>query len=258
MRNGFILLHRKGLTPDEWKHPMRTLAWIDFCTMAAYEDFTAEDGVKFQRGEVVVSYGFLANRWRVSKDSAYQWMKHWIAERQVERRTERCAERSAERFFIVNYAKYQDSAERVAERPIERSSERTAEQMKRREKETSHVKQAYATRPETDALYDTIESLCSQYNVANGVNKKSLDVLVGRYVGKVQMKVETQHCLAWLIDKGLRTVSTQRLGNWFRKALEIQKREKLRQLERREIPGADGGVNARANADRFPEDCNVA
>jgi hypothetical protein len=130
MRNGFILFHRQGLTEDDWKHPLRTLAWIDFLTMAAWDDFTADDGVRIGRGEVIASYGFLSRRWRVSKDTAFCWIKHWIAERQVERRAERCSERSAERFFVVNYAKYQDSAERVAERSTERPAERSAEQMK--------------------------------------------------------------------------------------------------------------------------------
>lgn len=129
-RDGYILLHRKGLSQDEWKHPMRTLAWIDFLTMAAWQEFTAPDGVRVGLGQVIASYGFLATRWGVSKDTAFNWIKHWIAERQVERLPERCAERSAERYFVVNYAKYQQSAERPTERPTERGAERTAEQMK--------------------------------------------------------------------------------------------------------------------------------
>jgi len=141
MRDGYILLHRQGLTEQEWKHPLRTLAWIDFCTMAAYEDFTARDGVSIKRGEVIASYGFLANRWHVSKATAHEWIKHWIAERQAERRTERCTERSAERFFIVNYAKYQTYTERDAERVSERTAERSAEQMKgKQEKQNIEIK----------------------------------------------------------------------------------------------------------------------
>lgn len=133
MRDGFILLHRKGITPKEWRHPLRTLAWIDFCTMAAYEDFMAEDGVWIRRGEVIASYGYLAKRWRISKGTVHFWIKHWIAERQVERLDERCIERSAERFFIVNYAKYQEPSERTAERRAERPSERKAEPIERRQ-----------------------------------------------------------------------------------------------------------------------------
>jgi len=133
MRDGYILLHRKGITQKEWKYPRRTLAWIDFCTIAAYEDFMAEDGVWIRKGEVIASYGFLAKRWRVSKSTAHDWMQYWIAERQVERSSERCIEREAERFFIVNYAKYQKPIERSPERRSEHQSERAGEQMKRRQ-----------------------------------------------------------------------------------------------------------------------------
>jgi hypothetical protein len=239
MRPGYILLHRQGLTQDEWKHPIRTLAWIDFCTMAAYDNFTAEDGVVFKRGEVVASYGFLATRWHVSKDTAYQWIKHWIAERQVERRAERCAERSAERFFLVNYAKYQDSGERVTERHDERSTERNAEQMKVSKGKEVIENKTIAVRIETTVLYDSIDELCAHHGVKNHINLRSLDILVDRYVGKVRMKVEVQHCMAWLVENGHGAINATRLGNWFKKCLEIQKRDENRQHERREKMNQD-------------------
>lgn len=132
MRSGYILLHRKGITREEWRHPKRTLAWIDFCTLAAYEDYMAEDGVWIRKGEVIASYGFLAVRWRTSKGTVHFWMKHWMDERQVERLSERCIERNAERFFIVNYAKYQEVGDRTSERKAQRSVEPNTEQKKRR------------------------------------------------------------------------------------------------------------------------------
>lgn len=140
MRNGYILLHRKGITKAEWKHPRRTLAWIDFCTMAAYQDYVADDEVKMRRGEVVTSYGFLAKRWRISKGTVHFWMQHWITERRVERLTERCEQRKAERFFIVNYAKYQQSTERLLETTTERLTERSAERMKVKEEKQKKKK----------------------------------------------------------------------------------------------------------------------
>lgn len=229
-RDGYILLHRKGLTRDEWKHPLRTLAWIDFCTMAAYNDFTADDGVRFKRGELACSYGFLATRWRVSKATAYEWIKHWVAEQQVERCSERCSERSAERYFVVNYAKYQDFTERITER----LPKRTTEQMKVKEEKQKIKTNTYAVRPETEQLLKRIDELCTQYGLQNSVNGKSLDILVERYLGKVRMNVEVQHCISWLVEKNLRAITTQRIGNWFRKAQEIQKRNENKQLEWKE------------------------
>lgn len=116
MRDGYILLHRQGITPEEWKTPERTLAWIDLLTLT-----------NFENGIITVSYGFLATRWRVGKSTVYKWMRHWIGERQIERTGERDSERNGERFFIVNYAKYQKLGERVSERKGERRSERKGE-----------------------------------------------------------------------------------------------------------------------------------
>jgi len=87
----------------------------------------------------------------------------------------------------------------------------------------------YDVRPETNSLYDSIDNMCEKYNLKNKVNKKSLDIIVERYLTKIKMKVEMQHCITWLIDKGKKDISTQRIGNWFKKAYEIQKRDELKQ-----------------------------
>lgn len=229
-RDGFILLHRKGLSKEEWKHPIRTLAWIDFLTMAAWQDFTAPDGVYVGLGQVIASYGFLATRWGVSKANAHRWIQHWILEKQVERLPERCVEREAERFFVVNYAKYQGTAERAPER----LPERALEQMKVKQVKENRENNTYACRPETEALYETIVDLSNQFGFTMSVNKKALDIIVTRYVGKIHMKVELQHCFSWLAEKNLRKISSQRIGNWFKKATEIQKRNALRLLEAKE------------------------
>lgn len=118
MRNGYILLHRQSITPEDWKHPERTLAWIDLLTLVDHQTSIAN-----------VSYGFLAMRWRVGKSTVFKWVKHWKSERQLERLSERNSERNSERFFIVNYAKYQKVGERQSERSGERKSERQSEPM---------------------------------------------------------------------------------------------------------------------------------
>jgi hypothetical protein len=126
MRDGYILLHRQGITPEEWKTPERTLAWIDLLTLT-----------NFENGIVTVSYGFLANRWRVGKSTVFKWMAYWMKEDQItkvgertsERQGERWSERKGERYFVVNYAKYQRQGERVGERKGERQGERKGEPM---------------------------------------------------------------------------------------------------------------------------------
>ena len=118
-REGFILVHRQAFTRESWENPKRSYAWLDLLTLANYED-----------GVVTVSYGFLANRWLISKSTAHDWIQYWVSERSLERLPERSSERNAERFFVVNYAKYQAPTERSVERRSERRSERQPEPKK--------------------------------------------------------------------------------------------------------------------------------
>jgi len=115
--------------------------------------------------------------------------------------------------------------------------------MQRRGEESRGKDITYAARSETQTLYEAIGELCTKYGLENSVCLKSLDVLVERYVGKIHMKVELQHCVSWLLDKGLKNISTQRIGNWFKKAQEIQKREQLKSLEFKERIGSGGKIN---------------
>lgn len=106
MRSGFIKLHRQSITPDDWKTPERTLAWIDFLTLANYED-----------GTVRATYTFMSARWRVERSTVQRWVDHWISEGQIQKvcvqhRVQQCVQQcvqSESTFFIVNYAKYQGS-----------------------------------------------------------------------------------------------------------------------------------------------------
>lgn len=143
MRTGYILLHREAITREDWKSPRRTLAWIDFLTLAEHKEAV-----------VTASYGFLADRWGVSKSTAHDWINIWVDERAVERLTERSSERNAERFFVVNYAKYQRSAERSAERKGERQAERKSERRYKgsssKSVESNQVKDTVAKATEDD------------------------------------------------------------------------------------------------------------
>jgi hypothetical protein len=48
------------------------------------------------------------------------------------------------------------------------------------------------------------------------------------------LSVEIRKCLAWYSDNGYASISASRIASWFEKAKEIQKREQLRQMERKE------------------------
>lgn len=116
MRKGYILLHRQGITPEEWKTPERTLAWFDLLTM-----------VDFETGLVTINYTFYERRWRTARSTIHKWVRYWEGERMCERTGEHDSERNGERFFIVNYAKYQRLGEQEGEQTGEQEGERKGE-----------------------------------------------------------------------------------------------------------------------------------
>lgn len=137
---------------------------------------------------------------------------------------------------VLNYTKYQELSnyektnEKTNERTIgEPATNQSGLSINKNDKNDKNENNSYAVQPETKSLYNSIEEMCGRYGIQNKVNPKSLDPIVGRYLGKIKMKVEMQHCIAWLIDREMKMISTQRLGNWFKKAQEIQKREELKQ-----------------------------
>lgn len=139
MRNGYILLHRKGITPEEWKHPERTLAWIDLCTLAAYDDYETEDGVSLRRGEVVASESFLAHRWRQNRGTVHRWLTYWEAQQMVQRVVQHRSQQQPQRLFLVNYAKYQGVPQQVSQQQPQQVPQHRPQVMKRRERESKEL-----------------------------------------------------------------------------------------------------------------------
>jgi len=133
---------------------------------------------------------------------------------------------------VKNWALYQSNEQGNDQRmDNDRATSDQRLSTKEEGKKVRREESTYACRPETESLFGFISELCVKYGIDNKVNKKALDVLVERYLSKVRLRVETQHCVSWLISKNLRGITDQRLGNWFKKAQEIGKREELRHLE---------------------------
>ena len=69
---GWVTLHRKIWTTDLWtsKKPFdERSAWIDLILMADYEQTE-----KLKRGQVLTSYGELADRWHWSRDKVRRFL----------------------------------------------------------------------------------------------------------------------------------------------------------------------------------------
>lgn len=70
---GWVTLHRKIWMTDLWtsKKPFdERSAWIDLILMADYEQTE-----KLKRGQVLTSYGELADRWRWSKSRVHRFIR---------------------------------------------------------------------------------------------------------------------------------------------------------------------------------------
>ena len=200
MRDGFILLHRKAISKESWKNPRRSYAWIDLLLLAAFDEYTAHDGVTIHRGEIIASYGFLAEKWGVPKTTVYDWIQYFLSERMIERSPERCPERDAERWFIVNYAKYQDMPERESERSPERESERSPEQIKRNSNNKSvktNTDKSIADSDESASDRDVIKKLFDYYEKVSGRKVLVRDKRTAKLRGLLKKFEPRDIALAW-------------------------------------------------------------
>ncbi len=78
---GWVTLHRKIWLTDLWrsKKPFdERSAWVDLILMANYEE-----GKDLKRGQVLTSYGELADRWRWSKSKVHRFIHKLQREKMV-------------------------------------------------------------------------------------------------------------------------------------------------------------------------------
>ena len=108
------------------------------------------------------------------KDSKRFWSERILQHRDFREERSRSGKRGAE-------AKHHSSA--ISSAKVEPLAVKESKGKDSKEK-------TYTVRSETESLYSSIEEMCSQYSLDFSVNKKSLDILVERYLGKIHMKVE--------------------------------------------------------------------
>lgn len=228
MSEGWIKLHRQILdNPITMKDTDHFALWCYLLLRASHKD---QDVVfhgkrhQLKAGDIYTGRKRIANDLNVSESKVQRMLKLLESEQQIEQRTDR----QNRIITIKKWNEYQVNEQRFEQRV---NNDRTTSEHIQEGKNVKNEKNTYVCKPETEALLNTIDELCQKYGVKNNVNKKSLDVLVDRYIGKVRLKVEVQHCISWLIEKNLKTVSAQRIGNWFKTAQKIQKREELRLLD---------------------------
>lgn len=230
MNQGWIKLHRQFRESPYYRIGAAMQTWVECLLRASHEErtvFLKRERITLQKGQFVMGRDEFGQSIGISGSTAWYWLLQFESDNMVDIR--KTAKGSI--VSLKNWEEYQRVDSTV-------DNKKTADEQQmntnKKDKKVENEKNTYVARPETQTLYDSIEGLCKQYNLEFNVNLKSLDVLVERYVGKIKMGVEAQHCISWLVGKNLRAVTTTRIGNWFKKAKEIQKRDQLKQLEWKE------------------------
>jgi len=235
MHRGYIKLWRK-IREWEWFTDVNTCHLFIYMLLNARNNEGRWRGIFLDRGEIIQGIDTMAERSGITVRGVRTAISHLKATREV-------TERRYGKYRILQLTNYNvyHSGDKVNDKEIvsdmtgkRQGSDKEVTDNKKEEKDKKE-KNTYVCRPETEALFNSIDEICKKYELQNNVKLKSLDVVVERYVGKVHMKVELQHCISWMIDKGHRVVSTQRIGNWLKKAQEIQKREYNKMLERNAV-----------------------
>ena len=107
---GWIKIHRE-LGKHWLAQDMERLGrWIDLLLLANYEDgkvLVGDSLVTLKRGQMIMSFSFLANRWKCSKSTASKFIELLESDGMVERSTER----RATILTICKYDSYQQPSD---------------------------------------------------------------------------------------------------------------------------------------------------
>lgn len=87
-------------------------------------------------------------------------------------------------------------------------------------------------RQETKDLYTWIDNRCDEFDIKNLVKKKTLDVYVNKYIGKIKLRVELDSYLIWMFDTNRKVLRSAAVGNCFKRELAHQKKQALKQQQK--------------------------
>jgi len=187
--------------------------------------------IRLQLGQLTCGSQQIATETGCAASTVRRVIAEFVDEHLLEQRTDH----QCSLISVTNWGQYQGDDQPHEQRMI---SERATDDQRLSTKEEDkkiRTKKTYAVDERTSSLYDFIGELCEKANLDNKVNLQALDIQVQRY-SNLQLRVETRSAVVWLLDKGKKTVTTAYLGNWYKKATEIQKRDTNKLLEKRQEP----------------------
>ncbi len=231
---GWIKLHRQFRESPYYKEPNAKAVWIECLLRATHVDdtvFLKRQKVFLKAGEFCMGREEFGAAIGISGSTAWYWLLQFEVDSMVDiKKTTKGSVVS-----VKNWLQYQLVDSTIDNRKTTDEQQMNTNKNVKKVKNDKEVKK-YVVRPETEQLLKTINDLCQQYVVRSEISPRGLDMLVEKYIGKVQMKVEVQHALVWLVSNNEKTgknraCSTSFIGNWFKKKIEINKRDELKTLE---------------------------
>jgi hypothetical protein len=185
--------------------------------------------IVLQPGQIVCGSLQIARETGVRGSTVRRTLARFASEQLIEQRTDY----QSSLITVKNWTSYQDNEQGNEQRMDSEVSANGQRVSTNKEDKILRKKESNTTvglDVRTESLWAFIDSECNASGIANKVNKRALDIHVRRHQ-TLQLRNEVRKCLTWLIERGKKDISAIRLGNWFAKAAEINKRDELRHLE---------------------------
>ena len=185
---GWIKIHRE-LGKHWLAQDMERLGrWIDLLLLANYEDgkvLVGDSLVTLKRGQMIMSFSFLANRWKCSKSTASKFIELLESDGMVERYTER----RATILTICKYDSYQQSLDTtpndiandcrtIAER-LPNEEKKNKEEKEINNTNTAHAREGFVSWDSSreQGYYETFKGQGSALPMARKIGKKPQEVI---------------------------------------------------------------------------------
>lgn len=227
---GWIKLHRQFRDSPYYKIGAAVQTWLECLLRASHEPreiFLKRRRVTLQPGQFVMGRAEFGASIGLSGSTAWYWLQQFKADNMIDIGVTS----KGSVVTLKNWSEYQT----IDSTPDNRKT--TNEQDFNSNKKDKKVKneKTYVLRPETESLYEWIQQRCVDAGIENQVDKRSLDLIVERYVGQIHMKVELDHYIAWMVENDKRMLNASRVGNCFKRQKEYQKKQQRKLLEKSKV-----------------------
>lgn len=226
MKNGWIKLHRQFRESPYYRIGAAVQTWVECLLRASHEQrtvFLKRERVVLEQGQFVMGRDEFGHSIGISGSTAWYWLLQFESDGMIDIK-------KTTKGSVVTVKNWNDYQKIDSESDNGRTADEQQKNTNKKDKNVKNEKNTYVD-PVTKSSFDFIDELCKQSSINNKVKIKALDMQIQRYQKSFHLRTEIRNCITWMIDHGLRDITTMRLANWFKKAHEINKRNELKNLE---------------------------